>query len=480
MTLIAKSAAWSRIIATLDAVRTQPDLQTERGRAQDRLRRVALSALASVLAKAITIIANLISIPLTLHYLGAERYGVWMVLSSFTLMLSFADMGLGNGVLNAIADSHGRDDRGQIRRTISGGYATLLGVGIAILVIFLAAYPFVEWYKIFNISGAAARNEAGPALFAFIVLFAFAIPLSLVQKIQIGLQQSFVASLWQCLGGILTLVALLVAIELQGSLFWLVSALVGAPLIASLLNTVVFFTLSRRDLTPKFDLVSTEIVRHMMRSGFLFFLIQIIASLAYGSDSLIIAQVGGASAVAQYAVPERMFAMVSMLMQMVLAPLWPAYGEAISRGDHAWVLRTLKTTIVIAAALSIFATSALVLLAPFLIGIWVGAAVKTSLILLLGLAAWRITEVVSTSLATFMNGAGILREQVIIALISGISMVALKIFLVQRIGVAGIPWAAVIAFVPLGTLPMAYVVARHLGWNGRLRMRLRRGVHDDA
>jgi hypothetical protein len=39
----------------------------------------------------------LISIPLTLNYLGVERFGVWMTLTSFTTLAAFMDFGLGKG-----------------------------------------------------------------------------------------------------------------------------------------------------------------------------------------------------------------------------------------------------------------------------------------------------------------------------------------------------------------------------------------------
>jgi len=51
-----------------------------------------------------------VTVPLTLNYLGSEHYGLWMTISSVSVMLGFADLGIGNGVLNAVADAYGRDD----------------------------------------------------------------------------------------------------------------------------------------------------------------------------------------------------------------------------------------------------------------------------------------------------------------------------------------------------------------------------------
>ena len=70
------------------------DQSTAEGRAQERHRRVALTAGAAALAKLLSVGTALISVPLTLHYLGAERFGMWITISSLIAMLSFADFGI--------------------------------------------------------------------------------------------------------------------------------------------------------------------------------------------------------------------------------------------------------------------------------------------------------------------------------------------------------------------------------------------------
>ena len=67
-------------------VRLRPfDITTESGRANERHRRAALAVLSSAVARASTIGAAFISVPLTIRYLGTERYGMWMTLVPVTL-----------------------------------------------------------------------------------------------------------------------------------------------------------------------------------------------------------------------------------------------------------------------------------------------------------------------------------------------------------------------------------------------------------
>ena len=44
---------------------------------RERYRRAGMTASTSYIAKGLTLLMGFVSVPLTVHYLGAERYGVW-------------------------------------------------------------------------------------------------------------------------------------------------------------------------------------------------------------------------------------------------------------------------------------------------------------------------------------------------------------------------------------------------------------------
>ncbi len=98
-----------RIRAMKHLLRLKPfDTSTEQGRSRERYRRAALTTFASVTAKAVTVLTALITVRLTVRYLGTERYGLWMTITSVVAMMAFADLGIGNGLLNCISEAHGK------------------------------------------------------------------------------------------------------------------------------------------------------------------------------------------------------------------------------------------------------------------------------------------------------------------------------------------------------------------------------------
>ena len=438
------------------------DLCTPEGRAAERHRRVVLSALASALAKMISVATMLISVPLTLHYLGPERYGMWMTISSFAAILAFADLGIGNGMLNAIAAAHGRDDPVTIRSYISSGFFALSLVAIGLLGIFAAAYQLVPWPTLFNVQSEVARKEAGPAVAVFFICFALAIPLSIVQRVQMALQRGFLSSLWQCLGSAFGLIGVLVAIGYKASLPWLVLAFVGTPLIALAINHVLFFGHMQRQMAPVFRSITRGAATQLLRAGMLFMVLQLVVAVAYASDSLVIAQLLGPAAVADYSVPERMFTLITMIIAMVLSPLWPAYGEALARGDDTWIRQTLRRSLIVSVALSFSCSFTLIFIGPRLLELWIGKAIVPSTALLVGLAVWKTVEAGGTALAVFLNGTQHLKIQLLVAVSVGILAMTLKIVLTPILGISGTTWATVIAYSALVVLPFSIYVPKML------------------
>ena len=378
---------------------------------------------------------------------------MWLTLSSLAAAFTFADMGIGNGVLNQISRLFGEDDERGMIGVISSGYAILSLICLAILAAFAIAYPFVPWFKVFNVQTDLARAESGPAVMAFILCFALAIPTGLVQKVQAGLQRGFAASLWQCLSSLLSLGGVILAITFQQGIFWLVLAYMGPPILVAVLNSVHFFGSVHASIAPRTSAISIPAIKRISHSGGLFFVLQIVAAVSYTSDALVIAQVLGAAAVAQYAVPEKLFSLISMVLVIMLTPLWPAYGEAIARRDHKWAQEALNKSLRLAFVFSLAAVLVLTPLAPTVLRFWVRGAIDPPWLLLIGLAVWKVIEGQGNAISMFFNGANEVRYLLINSCLTSIAALALKIVLAKYWGVAGTVWATIIAFSTFMLIP---------------------------
>ncbi len=453
---------WSKLKAKWQGP-AHPDLTAqEQARAAERHRRLLWSAIASALAKFISVATGLVSVPLTLHFLGAERYGMWMTMTSLVAMLAFADLGMGNGLLNAVASANGRDDVPQIRRYISSAAVVFAVIAVVLLVFFAAVYPLVNWGGLFNVNTALASREAGPAVAIFLSCFALSIPVGIVQRVQMALQMGYMSSLWQCAASVAGLLGVIWAIQVEASLPVLVAAFMGLPLVVGVVNAIHFFGQVKPAIRPRLRDASGGTAREIFRVGLLFLVLQLVVAVAYSSDGFVIAQVLGPEAVVQHAVPDKMFSVVASVLSMMLAPLWPAYGEAIARGDTDWVQRTLVRSLKVAALAACLMSLTLVWSGEALLRLWVGHELSVSPYLLVGLGVWKVLETTGNAVAAYLNGAHVVRAQVFIAITTAVAALSFKLWLLPRWGVAAVPWSTAAAYFMFAAVPYAVLVPRLL------------------
>jgi O-antigen/teichoic acid export membrane protein len=395
-----------------------------------------------------------------LGYLGVERYGLWIVISSTIAILGFADLGMGNGLINAISEAHGKGDNELADRYVSSAFFMLTSIALVLGILFVFLYPHVSWPWLFNISSNQARNEAGPAIIIFVVCFLVNLPLGIVQRIQIGYQEGFFNSIWQALGNLFGLGSVLLAIHLKANLPWLVFAMAGVPILATAMNGLVLFCFRRPWLIPKIKFVSFVVAQRVLKTGFLFLILQIAGAIGYQSDNFVISHFLGASYVPQYSIPMKLFMQVPLLLGFVLSPLWPAYGEAITRRDVAWIRKTFSRSIKFSLSVNIIPALLLIIYAPAIINIWVGSKIMPPFILLLGLGIWTILTSLGGPIAVLLNGTGAIKIQIICASLMGISNILVSIFLVSKIGVAGPIYGTLITWTFFNLIPLLIYIPR--------------------
>lgn len=386
---------------------------------------------------------GLISVPLTLRYLGPERYGLWMVLISLIAVMGFADLGIGNGLMNAISEAYGKDDRPLAREYLTSALFLMLGIAGFLALAGIVGYPFVPWLHLFNVKSNAVAAEGARAFVVLYGWFVLNIPLGVIPRVQSGLQQGYWAQAIGALGNVASLLTLLLVISLHGSLAWLVFASTFGVILATFLNGWLLFR-EHPWLLPEYQAYRGRSAKRIFKLGMMFFVLQCAIALGYTSDNIVITQVIGVAAVAAYAVPQKLFSFINMIVSMGITPLWPAYGEAIARGDVAWVRKVFLGSLCITLGISIPICTALALAGPWILRIAVGKVLHTPMSLLVVLAVWGVVSAVSTPLGMLLNGAGVLRVQTVIAIVASLSNLALSIALTRRFGVIGVCLGSII------------------------------------
>jgi O-antigen/teichoic acid export membrane protein len=440
----------------------QADVLTAAGRGRERYRRAFLYFSSAALPRAVGFLIPLITIPLTLSYLGAERFGLWMTIASFLALLSFADLGLGNGLVNVLAEANGKNDRHLARRSLSSAFFMLTAFAAFWALLFLAAYPWLSWERLFAVSDPVAVAEAGPALAVFIGCFLLNLPLGIVQRAQLSYQEGHVYNLWEALGKLLALAAVIFVVWQRLGVPWLILALTGVPLTTALINGVVFFRRRYSWLTPRWAFAEAAVVRRLAGVGLLFFVYQLGLSLGSFSDNVILAQLLGPEAVAAYVIPLRLFEIITVMNTTFCSALWPAYREAIARKELPWVKATLTRSIFISLAVTGVLSALLILWGDEILRLWLGSEIEVGLSVWIGFGVWKLVTHLGYVFAVFLYSANAVRFQAVTMVLFAVAAVAMKLLLIPAWGIMGLIVANALAYVVFILIPIALVLPRKI------------------
>lgn len=451
---------------------TPHDIGTVEGKSKERYRRILLTGGSTAIVKIFSAVINLVTVPLTLRYLGAERYGLWMAISSILALMSFADLGLGNGLLNAVSKANGNKSDKDAQIAVSSTFFILMGIASLLFVVFISIYPFVSWENVFNVKSKIAISEAGPTMIVLVVMLLINMPFGVIQRIQEGYQEGYRFQLWLIVGSVLSLFGLLLCIYFKSGLVWLVIAFSGGQFIATILNGTLLFTKTRAYLKPSLKYFDLILGKQLISAGLIFFLLGLFTLLGNASDNIVLAQTMGAKSVAGYEIVKKIF-LFSMFTQFIIQPLWPAFAEAMASGDIEWAKRTLRKGLLLSIGGGAIMTLPLLIFGRQIITIWVGKEFIPSWSLLLGFYMYVIVANYGGVMSTFLNSGPLLRKQILIVGLASVSSLLLKIFLSLNFGVSGIIWATVLGYGIFFIIPsyrLAFDYLKNIGYSSKKQM----------
>jgi O-antigen/teichoic acid export membrane protein len=413
----------------------------------ERYRLAAWAIITNVVSTALGMLAFAITVPLTLSYLGEERFGVWMTVASLAGMLSFLDLGVGNALINHVATAKASGDSVRMRRVITHGLLLLSAIGLTVGIILV---PIIYWLpldRLIRVTSSLAAEEAKQTLGVFVLLFSASIPLNGIQKVFQGLQRTWQAHLAKGFGSVLSIGLVIALAQQQSGPSTLLLATYGVQVFILFALLVILF---REHLIGKSGRPEDEArlvtIRGFVRLGGLFLVLQIGVMVGWGSDALIVSSVLGTAEVTKLAIVQRLFQFITMPLAIVNGPLWGAYAEARARHDHAFISKTLRLSFFGTMMIAALASGVLFLASQWIFKTWIGEIFVVPTLLVIACAIWVNLDATGGAFAVFLNGVGEVRVQVISTLLFCVIALPLKFALIAKFGIAGIVIATIIAY----------------------------------
>jgi O-antigen/teichoic acid export membrane protein len=374
-------------------------------------------------------------------------YGVWVTIGTTLAMLAVMDLGIGNTLTNSISKAYALGSK-----QLAGLYTASAFWMMFALALFLAGIGYPLWHvlnfgSIFNIHDPFAIRQSRDAVGVAYVIFLLGLPVNLINRILGGYQQLQIANYFSAAGAVLSLLAIVATTYFRGGLVVLVLAYSGSLLLSSMICMFWLFFSHMPWLLPSLSKVHIATAKQMLSFGGMMFLLQLSGLIVFNSDNLVIAHFMGPSQVTPYNVTWRLVGYAAILQTLLMPALWPAYSEAIVRGDAAWVRSTYRRTM---WATMLFASACcliFLLIGRSFIRIWAGPAAVPSEGLLIAMCVWTLIGTMMNNEATVLVAANEIRLQTALSLVAAPVNLCLSIFLVRRIGAIGVILGTIVSYI---------------------------------
>ena len=422
------------------------DQATLSGRTEERYRLALFASIANIFSRVSSMLVMILSVSLTLGYLGTERFGIWMTIASLVGVLSFLDLGMGNSLTNRVAEVAKSIDKSLLRAAVSGGMMLLFIVSIFVAVILNGAYFLLPWHDIFRSQWVDHSIEISNAVYAFIWLFSLLTFTTGAQRIFYGLQRGYEAHIAAIIGSLCSLLALYLASYMKASIVYLLISMMGGTILA---NVLLIGLLVFRGQLAIGSLIQNLLfeAKKNIRPSILFFLLQLGTMVAWGADNLIVSSVLGATSVAVFSITQRLFLISSQPVAIVNSSLWPAFADASSSGDKNFIRRTLFRALLFTFICASILLSLVLVASDYLIDKWTSGEIVVPFTFLLAYAVWSLIESFANSFAMFMNGCGIMKPQLYGLVTLLLISIPLKLALIHSFGLIGMQVGFSIFFV---------------------------------
>lgn len=402
----------------------------------------------------LSVLLNIMYIPLALHYMGAERYGVWVVLITLINYLTLANFGVPTAVTNLMALSDNNDEKADL---LMRGFKILSLICIVVLAISLTIYFVMSYFTSWLNS---LSTEIRTSSIILIVFFILRIPFQIATAAFTANKKIFIGKIYDLLTIVFTFVSLLICIYFKQDLVFL-AILSGIVLL--ILNVLGFINALK---IVEFKNYTSPLIpiqnRDIYKPGIALFAAGMGSLIIWNTDNIVVSKYLGFQEVAVYSTAFRLFSFGYMSFNLIYGVLIPFYGQYFKSKSWDKLQSLFNFNLVIIPFIAICVWLVGWLFSKDIIVLWLGndkLYAGSKLYFLLGAYGLVLGYVgVMFNLLTSLNQ---LKSLFYITISEAVINLGMSIFLVQFYGIEGVAMGTLLASIIVPLLILPYLIHKN-------------------
>lgn len=398
---------------------------------------VKKNILASFALKGISIVTSFLLVPLTIGYVSAELYGVWLTLASILTWLSFMDIGFSQGLKNKLTEAIANDDWVKGKALVSTTYGMMILIMVPVCLLLELAIPFINWTDLLNVNPQYS-DEIVNAMYVCIAFACLQMIVNVLVSVVAAFQKVALSNSFMVIGNVISLFLILILKETcPPSLVVLACTLAAMPIFVTIIASFILFCGKFKKVAPRVSCFNRAYIKELFGLGYKFFIINIQVLVLYQSTNVLISNVSSPNEVTTYNVAYKLLNIAMMAYTIITTPLWPAYTDAYARGDYEWI-KNMRRQMQKVLTFSIAGCFAIVLFSPWIYNIWIGNEVDIPFAMTLLVAIYVSVFCYQNLNGTLLVAMSKVKLNVIILTIGMILHIPLSLLLSKFIGCYGV------------------------------------------
>jgi O-antigen/teichoic acid export membrane protein len=416
-------------------------------RSNPRLRSIVDGTASAALAKVLTIFLSLVSLPLCVHYFGAERYGVWITIVSTSAWIAVLEFGITDTITNIVSSSHANDDQETAARHTTNALVVTLLFAILLFCLGALLWRHLDWMRILNVHDQSAAGEIRKTIGIACSLVLLTPLCTIALKVLSGYQQTHIANLVTAGGAVFSVATLICGIRLHLTMPWLFFWSNGMVTLSGLATLLWTILIAKPWLRPRLHHISPALGLSLLSSGLPFFAIRIAGVVVFSTDNVIVSHFLGASQVTPYSIAMRLVTYAQLIPSFMFPSLWAAYANAHASGEISWIHKAYRKTMTSSVAIMGGILFFLSFFGRWIIRVWAGNDSTPTESLIIALCLWTLVSGITGVQSCLLGAVQRNRLQAVVSIGAALLNLPLSIFLVQRVGSIGAVEGTLISYV---------------------------------
>lgn len=411
-------------------------------------RRIIKGLGANAFGQFVNIMTQLFSVPIFLHYWGADLYGQWLILASIPSYLSMSDIGFGSVAGNEMAMLIARQDYRSALRVFQSAWMFIICVcSVVGLLTAICAYllPFATWFNLHSLS-----QQQVSLLICLLAAY------TLVSQ-----PGGLIDAAFRSDGRYAEGTALVNIVRLAEMALVLVSVVLGGKLVtaaaifllARMMGTYWIWLMFKRNsswLKIGYDRASFKVIQQLFRPAVAFMVFPLSQAFIFQGMNLVVGGILGSVAVVVFTTSRTVTRVAIQLITLVNHAVWPEFSSAFGSRNLVLARNLHHKVSFFSLWLSVLCSVVLVFIGPWLLDTWTAKQIDVNvslfyvmLILVISSSVWHGSSIVLMSTNTHGGLAKI-------SLVASLGAIASAYVLLKTFGIVAAPIALLVADISIG------------------------------